>query len=120
MLIRKKWWDCSLAQEEFTYNIVRHNTINKSSFENIYLQFPRYMLDLVPIQKSARYSVVGEKMIVDAHYRMKDVRQNLLKTNAKYKEATDTHCRAKVFKERDNAMVFLSIERFLVWMYRKL
>lgn len=29
------------------------------------------MLDLVPIQKSDRYSIVGEMMIVDAHAKMK-------------------------------------------------
>jgi len=71
VLIRKKWWDCSLAQKELTYNIVKHSATNKSSFKNVYLQCPRYMLDLVPIQKSARYRIVGEKMTVDAQAKMK-------------------------------------------------
>jgi hypothetical protein len=48
------------------------------------------------------------------------VRQNLLKTNAKYKETADRHRRAKIFKERDKVMIFLSKEIFFVGMYRKL
>jgi len=48
------------------------------------------------------------------------VRQNLLKTNVKYKETADRHRRAKIFKERDKVMIFLSKERFFMGMYRKL
>jgi 6-phosphogluconolactonase (cycloisomerase 2 family) len=68
------------------------------------------VLDLVPIQKGVGFSVAAEKMVVDAQAIVEDVKQKLMKTNTKYKEATERHHRVKVFKEEDKVIVFICKE----------
>jgi len=78
------------------------------------------VLDLVPIQKGVGFSVAAEKMVVDAQAIVEDVKQKLMKTNTKYKEATERHHHVKVFKEEDKVMVFICKERFSMGSHSKL
>lgn len=77
------------------------------------------MLDLVSIQKGVGFCV-AEKMAMDAQAIVEDVKQKLMKTNTKYKEATERHHRVKVFKEEDKVMVFICKERFSMGSHSKL
>lgn len=49
-----------------------------------------------------------------------DIRHKLLKTNTKYKEATNRNHLSIMFNKGDKMMTFLHKERFLLGLYNKL
>jgi hypothetical protein len=51
--------------------------------------------------------MVIEEMAMDTHAITEDVKQNLMKTNTKFKKASNRHNYAKVFKGEDKVMMFL-------------
>jgi hypothetical protein len=69
------------------------------------------VLDLITVQKGVGFSIVAEKITMNAQATIEDMKQKLMKTNTEYKEATDRHRHAKVFLHK---------ERFLVGSYSKL
>lgn len=93
-------------------NSARHSATGKSQFEIVYLQCPKHLLDLMPIQKGVGFNVATKKMTMDAQATVEDVKQKLMKTNTKYKEVVDIHCVAKVFKEGNKVMVLFHNKRF--------
>ena len=51
---------------------------------------------------------------------IKEVKQKIEKSNAKYKDAADKHRRKQLFAVGDQLMMFLCRERFSVGTYSKL
>jgi len=63
--------------------------------------------------------MVIEEMAMDTHAITEDVKQNLMKTNTKFKKASNRHNYAKVFKGEDKVIMFLH-KTFLMGSYNKL
>lgn len=117
---RPKQWDLALAQAEFTYNNSINRSTKKSPFQIVYTSIPQHVVDLVPLPKLPGKSIAADHMIEKIAKLHEEVKLNLEKANAKYKEAADKHRRFKSFEEGDLVMVHLRREIFPAGTYNKL
>ena len=109
-----------MAQAEFAYNSIVHQTTGKAPFAIVYTKAPRQALDLTKLPRGHGASVAVKNMAEQWQTMTEEVKQNIEKSNTKYKTATDKHRRKQVFAVGDQVMVFLRRERFPVGTYSKL
>lgn len=94
--------------------------IEKSPFQVVYQRQPKHVLDLVHMPKLSGHSLVVENLATKVEVIQTEVKQRLVASNAKYKEARDKHQIEKAFEVGDLVMVHLRKERFPVGTYNKL
>nr|GEX02401.1 transposon Ty3-I Gag-Pol polyprotein [Tanacetum cinerariifolium] len=104
---KPKLWDVSLAQAEFAYNSAV-----------VYKTSPRHVVDLVDSPR--KKNIQANRMLEEVQATHEVVRANITEANAKYKITAAEHRRKKLFQVRDEVMVFLRKECFLVGTYSKL
>ncbi|KAL8091064.1 hypothetical protein AgCh_040244 [Apium graveolens] len=100
---RPKQWDLALAQAEFTYNNSINRSTKRSPFQIVYTSIPQHVVDLVPLPKLPGKSIAADHMIEKIAKLHEEVKLNLEKANAKYKEAADKHRRRYVCSDRYRA-----------------
>lgn len=115
---RPKQWDYALPQAEFAFNNAVHSSTGRAPFAVVYHKPPRHAVDLAKLPKIA--STAAANLANDTLDVQAEVRQKLLDTNQKFKDAADKHRRLNVFEVGDDVMVFLRRERFPVGQYHKL
>ena len=109
-----KFW----IKVKFAYNSAVHSSTGFSSFKVVYKTSPRQVMDLVDL--SGKKNVQANKMVKVVQATHEVVRAMIVESNVKYKIVADKHWRVKLFKEDDEVMVFLQMERFPVGTYSKL
>lgn len=75
---------------------------------------PKHIIDPVLVQKGGGYSIVVEKMVVNAYTIRVEMRHKLQQIKSKYNDVVDKQHHAKLFKKGAKAMMFLHNKRFLV------
>jgi len=105
-------WDLVLAQAEFSYNNSISQTTGKCPFEVVYGQRPLSPLDLSPLPTLREYSSNADERAKQIKKLHEDVRQKILRQNARYQNQANKHRRLVVFKEGDLVWVHLRKERF--------
>lgn len=79
----------------------------KSPFEIVYIESPLYTLDLVPLPKLPRMSIIVDHIIekiINAH---EEIKKELEESITTYKLGIDKHRHFKSFAERDQVMIHL-------------
>jgi hypothetical protein len=117
---KPKQWDINLPQVEFAFNCMSNRSTCKSPFEAVYTKPPNHALDLVPLPKLPGLNVAAEHMADRVQQIYEEVRLNLEQANDKYKGATDSKRRAKIFHEGDLVMAHLRKNHFPAGTYGKL
>ncbi|CAL8168587.1 unnamed protein product [Prunus armeniaca] len=82
---------------EFAYNSVVHSSTRKSPFTIVYTSVPRHVVDLGKLPRAQKTSVAIENMVEQVETVREEVKEKLERTNAKFKAATNKHCRVKLF-----------------------
>lgn len=117
---KPKKWDLVLLQVKFAYNNDVYSATWKSQCSLAYTYVPKDVVDLVKLPKAHGVSVVAENMTEEIVVVKEVVKAKLDAIGQKNKVFIDKHMRVKVFNVRDDVMVFLRKERFLVDTYNKL
>ncbi|XP_074303013.1 uncharacterized protein LOC141637433 [Silene latifolia] len=107
-----KDWDIKLAHAEFTYNRTPSMTTGRAPFEIVYGVNPYLPIDLVPIPKKDVLSFEAKERQAAFLRVCEQVRAQIEKANAKYKEKANKHRKQPVFKEGDLVWLHLRKERF--------
>ena len=95
-------WDLKLAQAEFGYNRSMHRTTKHSPFEIVYGMNPCLPIDYVNCTTNDAFLNVDAAERVKAFKKMHDpIREQIEKSNARYKEQANKHKKPVNFKERD-------------------
>ncbi|PKU80749.1 hypothetical protein MA16_Dca023446 [Dendrobium catenatum] len=113
-----KIWDEILGQAEFAYNSMTNRSTGRIPFSIVYTKQPNHTVDIAVLPKcsSQRATDFAEQFAT----MLLEVRQQLTKSNAKYKEAADRHRKEWKFSPGDLVMVRLRRERFPQGAYSKL
>ncbi|GJT86362.1 transposon ty3-I gag-pol polyprotein, partial [Tanacetum coccineum] len=98
-------------------NVV-HSSMGFSPFEVVYKTSPRHVVNLVDLP--GKKNVPAKGMVDEVQAIHEVVRVYITEANAKYKIVADEHRRKKLFQVRDEVMVFLCKEHFLVGTYSRL
>lgn len=107
-------WENVLPQAKFAYNNVPNHSSDKFSFEVVYIRPPLHTLDLVPLRKLSRMSIIAYHLIdkvINVHTEFK---KKLEESTAKYKAIADKHRRFKSYNVGDYVMVHLRKKRLSV------
>ncbi|XP_074303002.1 uncharacterized protein LOC141637417 [Silene latifolia] len=107
-----KDWDIKLAHAEFAYNRTPSMTTGRAPFEIVYGVNPYLPIDLVPIPKKDVLSFEAKERQAAFLRVCEQVRAQIEKANAKYKEKANKHRKQPVFKEGDLVWLHLRKERF--------
>lgn len=79
----------------------------KSPFDIVYIESPLYTLDLVPLPKLPRMSIIIDHIIEKIINTHEEIKKKLEEFVTKYKLGIDKHRRFKSFAERDQVMIHL-------------
>lgn len=113
-------WDYVLSQIEFAYNNVSNRSSRKSLFKIIYIGPPLHTLDLIPLPRMLKLSIISnhmEKKIIKCLWKSQE---EIKKSTANYKIDTNKYRRFNFFTGRDQVIVHLWKERFPIGEYNKL
>ena len=86
---KPRQWDLCLPQAEFAYNNSIHRTTGKSQFSIVYTKVPQHVLTLVKLPKLTEYSILTKHMAEHWQSTSEEVKAQIEKANAKYKEVVD-------------------------------
>ncbi|PKU83344.1 hypothetical protein MA16_Dca027360 [Dendrobium catenatum] len=118
VLEHPRQWEDVLSKAEFTYNAMTNRSTGKTPFSIVYTKSPNLALDIAVLPKCKSSSAAT---FTDTYKEMIDnVRQQILSSNQRYKDAVDAHRRQSLFKVGDLGMVRLRRERFPTGTYSKL
>lgn len=84
-----------------------HIATGRSVFSIVYVQCPRYVLDLLKLPQVPGLSITSTHMAKQVHDIQVEIEQKFEETNSKYKAVVDKHRRLLTFEKGDDIMVFL-------------
>ncbi|KAI0498351.1 hypothetical protein KFK09_021592 [Dendrobium nobile] len=111
-------WEEILSRAEFAYNAMVNRSTGKVPFDIVYTKSPNSAIDISILPQGPSKAVAH---FTDDHTTMlKDIREQLVRANQRYKTAADARRREKIFQVGDLVMVRLRRERFPPGTYSKL
>lgn len=113
-------WDTILPQVEFSYNDFVNRSTGLSLFQIVYGTHPKSVLELRDVKNIDRRSAQADdfaEVMKDMH---QQVRDKLIHTSEKYKQAVDLKRRDVQFKVGDMVMIHLKKERLPKEKYTKM
>lgn len=113
-------WDLVLGQVEYAYNDSINRFTGKTPFEVVYGFHPRGTMVLRDIHKMQGRSAMGENFVEAIKSAHEEVKAQLEKSMAKYKEREDQTRKEKHFKVGDLELTFLRKERLTKVQFTKL
>ncbi|XP_076922690.1 uncharacterized protein LOC143584547 [Bidens hawaiensis] len=118
--MRKESWDQKLYQAEFAHNHAVNRSTGFSPFQVVYSAQPRGPLDLMSLHVPGSVPKKVKDFVEGLHEIHKDVHDNLVRANSKYKQAADQKRRQVDFEVGDFVWPVLTKDRFSVGEYNKL
>ncbi|KAI3760252.1 hypothetical protein L1987_50645 [Smallanthus sonchifolius] len=115
-----KSWDQKLCQAEFAHNHAVNRSTRFSPFQVVYSAQPRGPLDLMSLPVPGSVPKKVKDFVEGLHEIHKDVHDNLVRANSKYKQVADQKRRHVEFEEGDFVWAVLTKDRFSVGEYNKL
>lgn len=100
-------WDCVLSQIEFAYNNVSNRSSRKSLFKIIYIRPPLHTLDLIPLPKMPKMSIIANHMVKKIINCLRKSQEEVKKSIANYKIDTDKYRCFNFSIVRDQVIVHL-------------
>jgi len=113
-----KQWEDVLSRAEFAYNAMINRSTGKAPFQIVYTKAPNIVIDLSNVPKC--HSPAAVSFSEDYSKMLAEIRQQLIKSNSRYKAAADVHCKERLFQVGDLVMVCLRREQFPPGTYSKL
>ncbi|PKU82338.1 hypothetical protein MA16_Dca005343 [Dendrobium catenatum] len=113
-----KQWEEVLSKAEFAYNAMPNRSTGKAPFSIVYTKAPNIAVDIIVLPKCK--SSAAASFSEDYSNMLSDVKQQIIKSNNRYKQAVDARRRKKVFEVGDLVLVRLRRERFAPGEYSKL
>ncbi|PKU74859.1 hypothetical protein MA16_Dca005050 [Dendrobium catenatum] len=113
-----KQWEDVLGKAEFAFNAMPNRSTGKAPFTVVYTKAPNLVVDVIVLPKCKSSSATN--FTEDYSKLLDDVRQQIIRSNQRYKAVVDAHRRPCNFQVGDLVMVRLRRERFPPGAYSKL
>ncbi|GKE90459.1 putative reverse transcriptase domain-containing protein [Tanacetum coccineum] len=108
-----KAWDQKLCQAEFAHNHAVNRSTGFSPFQLVYSAQPRGHLDLMTPRVSSSVPKKVQDFVARLHDIHKDVHENLVRANSKYKQDADHKRRHVDLEEGDFIMEKINVKHLI-------